>query len=94
MSSKQENVNTHTHTQSRYFTESTLLYGLPLMMHLDLLGSSWFLALGERCSEELGLDSRLELGGGIGHLLLWLLTLLGGLDCHLLCANLREMKIH
>jgi len=63
---------------------------LPLMTHLDLLGSSRFLSLCDGCSEELGFYSRLELGGGVGHLLL-LLGWLSCLDCHLLGANLRKV---
>ena len=62
------------------------------MMYLDLLGSSGFLSLGDRCSKELGLDSRLELGGGsVGHLLLLLLGWLRCLHGNLLAADLREM---
>lgn len=61
-------------------------------MYLDLLGASGFLSLGNGCSEKLGLDSWLELGGGsVGHfLLLLLLGWLGSLHCHLLGADLRE----
>ena len=60
-------------------------------MDLDLLGSSGFLSLGDRCGEKLGLDPWRYLGGSsIGHLLL-LLDWLSRLNCHLLGANLREM---
>lgn len=60
-------------------------------MYLDLLGSSGFLSLGDGCSEKLGLDSWLELGGcSVGHLLL-LLGWLGCLHCYLLGADLREI---
>ena len=59
-------------------------------MYLDLLTSSGFLS-SDGCSEELGLDSWLELGGGgVGHLLLrLLLSRLGCLHRHLLGAKLR-----
>lgn len=58
--------------------------------YLHLLGPSGFSSLGDGGSEELGLDARLELGGGsIGDLLL-LLGGLGTLHCHLLGAQLRE----
>ncbi len=60
-------------------------------MYLDLLGSGGFLSLSDGCSEELGLDSWLELGGGsVGHLLLLLLGRLGCLHRHLLGADLQE----
>lgn len=39
-------------------------------MYLDLCGPWGLLGLGHGGSEELGLDPRLQLGGGIGHLLL------------------------
>jgi len=56
--------------------------------YLDLLGPCGFLSLGDGSSEELGLDSLLELcRGGIGHLLL----LLGGLHCDLLGGDLRKI---
>lgn len=54
--------------------------------YLHLLGPSGFSSLGDGGSEELGLDARLELGGGsIGDLLL-----LGSRYCHLLGAQLME----
>ena len=59
------------------------------MRYLDLLSSGGLLGLGDGGSEELGLDPRLQLGGGgIGHLLL-LLGRLCCLHCHLLGANLK-----
>lgn len=61
------------------------------MMHLDLLGCIGFLGRGD--PEELRLESWLELGGSIGHLLMCLLSWLGSLHGHLLCADLREIKV-